>query len=38
MLSDAPNLIGKSLTVRYFEMTDDNIPRFPVGVSIRDYE
>lgn len=38
MLSDAPNLIGKPLTVRYFEMTEDNIPRHGVGVAIRDYE
>lgn len=32
--------IGKFLTVRYFEMTtsSDPVPRFPVGVSIRDYE
>ena len=26
------------LTVRYFELTDDSIPRFPVGISLRDYE
>jgi hypothetical protein len=26
------------LTVRYFELTNDGIPRFPVGVAIRDYE
>jgi hypothetical protein len=24
--------------VRYFEMTDDGIPRFPVGIAIRNYE
>lgn len=32
--------LGKFLTVRYFEMTtsSDPVPRFPVGVSIRDYE
>ena len=30
--------IGATLTVRYFEMTDDGIPRFPVGVAIRNYE
>ena len=30
--------IGKMLTVRYQELTDDGIPRFPVGISIRDYE
>tara|TARA_B100002019_G_scaffold87087_1_gene75432 strand:- start:697 stop:1821 length:1125 start_codon:yes stop_codon:yes gene_type:complete len=30
--------IGATLTVRYFEMTDDGIPRFPKGVAIRNYE
>ena len=30
--------IGKQLTVRYQELTDDGIPRFPVGITIRDYE
>jgi ATP-dependent DNA ligase len=30
--------IGQWLTVRYQELTDDGIPRFPVGISIRDYE
>jgi DNA ligase-1 len=29
---------GKLLTVKYQELTDDGIPRFPVGLSIRDYE
>ena len=32
------SLIGKKLTVRYQEKTDDGIPRFPVGISIRNYE
>jgi hypothetical protein len=36
--SDGNNLIGSTLTVRYFELTDDGIPRFPVGIAIRDYE
>lgn len=31
-------LIGKMLTVKYFEMTDDNIPSFPVGMAVRTYE
>jgi DNA ligase-1 len=30
--------IGQVLTVRYQELTDDGIPRFPVGITIRDYE
>jgi DNA ligase-1 len=33
-----PSYLGKYLTVRYQELTDDGIPRFPVGISIRDYE
>ena len=30
--------IGKGLTVKYQELTNDGIPRFPVGIAIRDYE
>jgi DNA ligase-1 len=30
--------VGGKLTVRYQELTDDGIPRFPVGIAIRDYE
>jgi DNA ligase-1 len=31
--------IGKMVTVRYFNLTpDEKVPRFPVGVSVRDYE
>jgi DNA ligase-1 len=30
--------IGKNLTVKYQGLTDNGIPRFPVGVAIRDYE
>lgn len=30
--------IGKELTVRFFEYSNDGVPRFPVGVSFRDYE
>lgn len=32
------SLVGKLLTVRYFELTEGGIPRFPVGVEVRDYE
>lgn len=37
---DDSNFLGKFMTVRYFEMTtsENPVPRFPVGVSIRDYE
>jgi ATP-dependent DNA ligase len=33
-----PDYIGKMLTVRYQELTTNKVPRFPVGISIRDYE
>jgi DNA ligase-1 len=29
---------GKSLTVRFQNMTPDGAPRFPVGIAVRDYE
>jgi len=32
---DADENIGKMLKVKYFELTDDGIPRFPVGLGIR---
>ena len=38
MYKDLPNLIGKQLTVRYAELSEDGIPIFPVGVAVRDYE
>lgn len=37
-LKDGNNYLGKMLTVRFQEYTTDGIPRFPVGVAIRDYE
>ena len=30
--------VGRDLTVKYQELTDDGRPRFPVGISVRDYE
>lgn len=36
MLENAQNLVGKLLTVRFFDWTDDGIPHFPVGVVIRE--
>lgn len=33
-----PKVIGKKLTVRYQGYTKYNIPRFPVGITVRDYE
>jgi len=35
---DGDKHIGSDLTVRYFELTDDGLPRHPVGIDIRDYE
>jgi len=32
---NADKYIGEHLKVKYFELTDDNIPRFPVGLGIR---
>lgn len=32
------DFIGKLLTVEFQEYTEDNIPRFPRGIEIRDYE
>jgi len=30
--------VGQMLTVRYQELTNDGLPRFPVGITIRNYE
>ncbi len=38
MYNDLPNLIGKQLTVRFQEKSEDNIPIFPIGIVVRDYE
>lgn len=35
---DLEKLIGKKLTVKYQELSQDGIPIFPVGIAIRDYE
>ena len=37
-LRNRKNYLGKQVTIRYFELTDDGIPRFPVGIAVRDYE
>lgn len=31
-------IVGKMLTVRYQNMTAAGVPRFPIGIAIRDYE
>jgi DNA ligase-1 len=42
MFKDLPNDIGKMLTVRFAEYSDDGIPQHPVGIpeaeAVRDYE
>ena len=35
---NAKNYIGKMLTVKYQELSEYGIPRFPVGLAFRDYE
>lgn len=34
-LDTADEYVGKLLKVKYFELTDDGIPRFPVGIGFR---
>lgn len=31
-------VVGKDLTIRFQELSEDGVPRFPVGVAVRDYE
>jgi DNA ligase-1 len=38
LLQNKKSLIGKSATVKYFNLTPDGVPRFPYVTSIRDFE
>ncbi len=38
LFQEGKKYVGKQLTVRYQELTNDGIPRFPVGIAFRDYE
>ena len=38
MFTNGDSYIGKMLTVKYFGLTDGGIPRFPIGITVRDYE
>jgi DNA ligase-1 len=38
LLRRGASFVGKMLTVRFQELTEDGVPRFPVGVAFRDYE
>lgn len=37
-LDDPNSIIGKQVTYRYQELSVHGVPRFPVGIAIRDYE
>lgn len=34
----ATEFVGKMLSIRFQELTDEGLPRFPVGIAFRDYE
>jgi ATP-dependent DNA ligase len=36
--AEGKSTIGKKLTVRYQGVSEEGVPRFPVGIQIRDYE
>jgi len=38
LFKNGDKYIGKKLTVRFQELTNDKVPRFPVGITFRDYE
>jgi DNA ligase-1 len=38
LFKKASKYVGQLLTVRYQELTTDGIPRFPVGITFRNYE
>lgn len=38
MFTNLKSYIGKELTVRYQERSEDGVPIFPVGIIVRDYE
>jgi len=38
LFQEGKKYVGKLLTVRFQELTNDGIPRFPVGIAFRDYE
>lgn len=38
MFKKGKSFIGKLLTVKFQTLTNDGIPRFPIGLSVRDYE
>ncbi len=38
MFNRKSELIGSFVTVRYQNLSDEGVPRFPVGITLRDYE
>jgi DNA ligase 1 len=38
MFNNLNSYIGKNLTVKYQELSESGVPRFPVGLCVRDYE
>ena len=38
LLKNKSKVIGKQATVKYFNLTPDGLPRFPIVTTIRDYE
>ena len=38
MLENKEDFIGKLVTIQYFNLTPDGIPRFPFAIAFRDYE
>jgi hypothetical protein len=38
LLENKKDYIGKMATVRYQNLTPDGIPRFPVMITVRDFE
>jgi len=38
LLERGDDLIGQAATIKYFNLSPDNVPRFPYVVAIRDYE
>jgi DNA ligase 1 len=38
LLKDADSFIGKMMTVKYFDLTDEGLPHFGVGLGIREEE
>jgi hypothetical protein len=38
LYENGKKILGKKLTIRYQELSENGVPRFPVAIAIRDYE